>query len=78
MSKNEITDELQTRLDEFHVKVPDISIKKSKLNRLANWIYAPAADPLEALSINRNSITRIVFYPLLFVLALLFAPFFFI
>lgn len=78
MSKKEIPNELQNRLDEFHVEVPEISAKRSKLERLANCIYAPAKDPLEIFGINGNSITRIAFYPLVFLLVLFFTPIFFI
>ncbi|WP_164669346.1 hypothetical protein [Virgibacillus doumboii] len=78
MRKKEIPDELQNRLEEFHVEVPEIPAKKSKLERLANWIYAPAKDPLEILAIQGNSITRVAFYPLILLLALFFTPIFFI
>lgn len=78
MSKREIPNELQNRLDEFHVEVPEIPTKRSKLDRMSNWIYAPAKDPLEMLGINGNSIARLVFYPLVFLLVLFFTPIFFI
>ncbi|GGP09545.1 hypothetical protein [Oceanobacillus neutriphilus] len=78
MSKRDIPDQLQNRLDEFQVEVPEIPMKSSKLERLANWIYSPARDPLEIFRISGNSITRLAFYPLIFVLALFFAPIFFI
>lgn len=78
MSKREIPNKLQNRLDEFHVEVPEIPMKNSKLERLANWIYGPARDPLEILGISGNSIGRLAFYPLVFVLVLFFTPVFFI
>ena len=78
MSKKEIKDEIQNRLEEFHVEVPDIPMNRSKVERLANWIYAPAKDPLEVFHIKGNSITRLVIYPFILVLALLFTPIFLI
>ncbi|WP_100009852.1 hypothetical protein [Lentibacillus sediminis] len=78
MSKREIPDELHNKLDEFHVEMPDIPVKRSRLERLANWIYAPAKDPLEILGVKGNSIARVAFYPLIFLLVLFFAPVFFI
>lgn len=78
MSKKEIPNELQNRLDEFQVDVPDFPSKRKKLDRLANWIYAPAKSPIDLFSIKGNSITQLVFYPLLFLLVVLFTPFFMI
>lgn len=78
MSKREIPDEIQDRLDEFHVEVPDIPVKRSRLERLANWIYAPAKDPLEMMGVKGNSIAQLAFYPLAILLVLFFAPALFI
>ncbi|GAA0496999.1 hypothetical protein GCM10008986_24960 [Salinibacillus aidingensis] len=78
MSNKEIPNEIQNKLDEFHVEVPELPMKSSKLERLPNWIYGPARDPLEILGISGNSIGRLVFYPLAFVLLLFFTPIFFI
>ncbi|WP_405098083.1 hypothetical protein [Oceanobacillus sp. FSL H7-0719] len=76
MSKSEFPDELRNKLDEFHVDVPRIPTK-SKLERLANWIYAPAKSPIELLPIKGNSITGLTIFPLIFVL-ILFTPIFLI
>lgn len=78
MSKKGIPNEFQEKLEEFQVEIPEIPMKRSKLERIANWIYAPAKDPLEVLSIKGNSITRLVFYPLILILALFFTPIFII
>ncbi|MBT2691746.1 hypothetical protein [Bacillus sp. ISL-55] len=78
MSKKEIQNELKSRLDEFHVEIPEIPAKSSKLDRIANWIHTPAKNPLEVLSIRENSITQLVFYPLIFLLFLFFTPIFLI
>ncbi|WP_407272135.1 hypothetical protein [Radiobacillus sp. PE A8.2] len=78
MNNMKIPDEVKKRLDEFHVEVPEIPIKRNKLDRLAHWIHAPAKDPFEVLSIKGNSITRLVFYPLITLLVLFFIPVFFI
>ena len=78
MSKKEISNEIQNRLEEFHVEVPEIPMKKSKLERIANWIYAPATNPLEMFNIRGNSLTRLVFYPFIFILVLLLTPAIFI
>ncbi|GAB2550371.1 hypothetical protein [Gracilibacillus alcaliphilus] len=75
MSKKEIPDELRNRLDEFDVEVPEIS-PKNQMERLANWIYAPAKNPMELLGINGNSIIRLTFFPLILVLILFFTPIF--
>ncbi|OZU90593.1 hypothetical protein CIL03_05490 [Virgibacillus indicus] len=76
MSRKEIPNELQNRLEEFQVEVPEFPAKKNKSERIANWIYAPAKNPLEVLSINGNSITRLVVYPLIFIFAFLVTPIF--
>ncbi|MFA1822032.1 hypothetical protein ACDX78_17910 [Virgibacillus oceani] len=78
MNKQEIPNELKKRLEEFQVKVPNIQTKKSRLDRLTNWIYAPARNPLEVFNIKVNSFTRVVFYPLILILVLFFTPIFFI
>ncbi|UII55219.1 hypothetical protein LS684_16400 [Cytobacillus spongiae] len=78
MSKSEIPKELQTKLDEFHVDLPEIPTKLRKLDRLANWVHAPAMDPLEIFSIKGNSITKLVFYPLICLLFIFFTPIFLI
>lgn len=78
MSKKEVPNELKKRLDEFHVEVPDFPAKSSKLDRIANWIHAPAKNPLELLSIRGNSITKLVFFPLILLLVLLITPIFLI
>ncbi|WP_226674897.1 hypothetical protein [Mesobacillus jeotgali] len=66
MSKKEIPNELKSKLDEFHVEIPEIPAKSSKLNRIANWIHTPAKNQLEILSIRENSSTQLVYYPLIF------------
>jgi hypothetical protein len=78
MSKKEFPPELQSKLDEFHVDVPDIPVHRSKLDRIANWIYAPSKDPLELFHVKESSITRLVLYPFIFLLVLFFIPSFFI
>ncbi|MCM3163336.1 hypothetical protein [Metabacillus litoralis] len=78
MSRNEIPKELQKRLEEFHVKVPDIPFKKSKVDRIANWIYAPAKSPIDLLNIKGYSITRLVLYPFILLLVVFITPIFFI
>lgn len=77
MSKSEIPNELQKRLDEFHVEVLEIS-KKSKLERLANWVYAPAKSPIEFLGKKGDSLIGLTLFPLIIILTLLFTPIFFI
>ncbi|GGN60986.1 hypothetical protein [Oceanobacillus indicireducens] len=74
MSKNEFPDELKNKLDEFHVEVPDIPLKRSKWERLANWIHAPAKNPLDVLRIKGDSIIKLVLYPLVLILLICFAP----
>lgn len=73
MNKKDIPTELQNRLDEFHVEVPEIQAK-SKLERLANWVYAPAKNPMNLLGIKGNSITGLILLPLIFVLVLSCTP----
>lgn len=75
MSKREIPHELRDRLEEFHVEVPDIT-KKDKWERLANWIYAPAQNPVELWKIKGDSITRLTVMPLIVVLIVFFTPIF--
>lgn len=76
MSKKEVPNELRKRLDEFHVEIPEIPTKSSKLERIANWIHAPAKNPIDILSISGNSITKLVFYPFILFLVLLIPPIF--
>lgn len=78
MRKNEISDELQKKLDEFDVTMPDFQVKRSKIDRFVNWIYAPAKNPLDVVKIKGNSITRVVLYPLIIILILFFTPIFLI
>jgi len=78
MSKQEIPKEMQNKLESFHVEVPDISAEISRLERIANWIHAPAKSPLDILSIRGNSMVRLIFYPLIFFLVIFFTPVFFI
>lgn len=78
MSRQEIPKEMQNKLESFHVEVPDISPKISRLERIANWIHAPAKSPLEIFSIRGNSMVRLVFFPLIFFLVIFFIPVFFI
>ncbi len=78
MSKNEFPKELEDKLEGFHVEVPDIVMKKSKLERIANWIYTPAKDPLDALGVKVNSIAKITIYPVVWVLLLFFIPIIFV
>ncbi|MGM8216439.1 hypothetical protein ACLIA0_12790 [Bacillaceae bacterium W0354] len=78
MSKHEIPDELQNKLEEFSVETPEIPIKVSKLERLANIIHAPAKNPIDFLNIKGTSITRLVLYPFILIIALLFGPMFLI
>ncbi|WP_130859064.1 hypothetical protein [Gracilibacillus phocaeensis] len=75
MSKREIPHELRDKLDEFHVEVPDIT-QKDKWGRLANWIYAPAQNPVELCRIKGDSITRLTVMPLIVVLIVFFTPIF--
>lgn len=74
MSKNEFPDELKSKLDEFHVEVPDIPLKRSKWERLANWIHAPAKNPLDALRIKEDSIIKLVLYPMVLIFFICLAP----
>lgn len=74
MSKNEFPDELKNELDKFHVEVPDIPLKRSKWERLANWIHAPAKNPLDALRIKGDSIIKLVLYPMVLIFFICLAP----
>ncbi|PGT82764.1 MULTISPECIES: hypothetical protein [Bacillaceae] len=78
MSRNEIPKELQNHLEEFQVDVPDIPLTKSKVDRIANWIYAPVKSPIDLLNIKGNSITRLVMYPFILLLIVFITPIFFI
>lgn len=74
MNKKEISAELKNRLDEFQVDVPEIPHKSSAFGRIANWIFAPAKDPLELFGVKGNSISKLVFYPFVFLFVLCFMP----
>lgn len=76
MSKKEIPEELQEKLEKFEVEVPVFEVKRKKIDRFANWIYAPAANPLEFLSIKENSVTRLVFTPFVIIFVLSLTPVF--
>ncbi|MCM3741990.1 hypothetical protein M3210_17200 [Oceanobacillus luteolus] len=78
MSKKDIPKELNDRLAEFKVEVPEIPLKRSKMERFANWIYAPAKDPLEALGIKENSLPKLIGYPFVILLILFAMPILFI
>ncbi|WP_068676728.1 hypothetical protein [Oceanobacillus sp. Castelsardo] len=78
MSKKDFPSELQKKLDEFQVDVPEIPIKRTMLDSIANYIYAPAKNPLEIFHIKGNSITGLIWYPFILIFVLFFAPIFFI
>ena len=74
MSKSEFPDELKNKLDEFQVRVPDIPLKRSRWERLANWIHAPAKNPLDVLRVEGDSIIKVVLYPLVLIFLICLAP----
>lgn len=78
MNKNEIPEGLKEKLDEFHVTVPDIPLKRSRLERVTDWIYTPAKNPLELLEVKGDPIKRLVFLPLVTMLIFSAIPMFFI
>lgn len=78
MTKKDFPSELQKKLDEFQVEVPEIPIKRSMFDKIANIIYAPAKNPLEIFHIKGSSISRLVWYPFILIFVLFFAPIFFI
>ncbi|WP_163582921.1 hypothetical protein [Gracilibacillus saliphilus] len=50
MNKHDIPEELKQKLDEFEVDVPDIPLKKSLSQQIANCLYAPAKNPVDLIS----------------------------
>ncbi|PWU69809.1 MULTISPECIES: hypothetical protein [Gracilibacillus] len=71
MNKKEIPEELKERLEEFHVEIPQIPLKKNKLDQLADWICKPVKSPLEFLSIHEKSTIKLGLYPLFAIFILL-------
>ncbi len=49
MNKKNLPEELKQQLDQFEVEVPEIPIKKSISQRIANWMHAPAKNPVDML-----------------------------
>ena len=53
MSKNEwekVDEKINRKLREFEVDVPDFPMKKSSLDRLANWMFQPVSMPFSSLN----------------------------
>ncbi|WP_208590438.1 hypothetical protein [Gracilibacillus suaedae] len=63
MNKHDIPEELKQKLDEFEVDVPDIPLKKSLSQRIANWLYAPAKNPVDLISTQWTPF-RIAMFPI--------------
>lgn len=60
-------DKLKEQLDQFEVDVPDFSIKKSKLTRIGNWIFAPTRIPFPEFGYKEVFTKLIVILPLILV-----------
>ncbi|QGH35680.1 hypothetical protein GI584_17205 [Gracilibacillus salitolerans] len=67
MNKHDIPEELKQKLDEFEVDVPEILLKKSLSQRIANWFYAPAKNPADYFSRQWTPL-RIALFPVIILL----------
>ncbi|MDX8045740.1 hypothetical protein SH601_07030 [Gracilibacillus sp. S3-1-1] len=75
MNKHDIPDELHQKLDEFEIEVPEIPLKKSLSQRIANWLYAPAKNPVDYFSKQWTPL-KIALFPI--IILFLSIPFLFI
>ncbi len=69
---------LRNQLQLFQVDVPAFSMKKSRLERYADWLMYPVKSPLEKLRIRFESFNKVIIYPLLIVFIVSFLPLFLI
>ncbi|MGN8644644.1 hypothetical protein ACTNEO_00990 [Gracilibacillus sp. HCP3S3_G5_1] len=67
MNKHDIPEELKQKLDEFEVDVPDIPLKKSLSQRIANWLYVPAKNPADYF-VKECTPLRIALFPVIILL----------
>ncbi|WP_058308193.1 hypothetical protein [Gracilibacillus massiliensis] len=57
MNKKDIPEELKQQLDQFEVEVPEIPLKKSLSQRIANLVHTPAKNPADMLQKTATPLT---------------------
>lgn len=72
--QNKIEDVIQNKLKEFEVTVPSFPNRKSRIDRLANWLFTPVATPLLDKDFRASTFQFLLFIPLL-VGIVIFIPF---
>lgn len=53
------------KLDEFKVDVPDFPMKKSRLDRAANWLFDPVSLPVFEVNFTRTGMALALIFPVL-------------
>ncbi|WP_099361363.1 hypothetical protein [Fredinandcohnia onubensis] len=65
MNNDQFDKELKEKLDQFTVEVPDFPMKKSRLNRIANWFFNPASIPFPEAGYKKGAFLSISWLPVL-------------
>lgn len=81
MSKNEwekVDEKINRKLREFEVDVPDFPMKKSSLDRLANWMFQPVSMPFSSLNlVGKRSMPALQMLPFIIIIIASAIPLFF-
>lgn len=56
---------LRTKLDEYHVDIPDFQMKPSRWERFINLLASPAKDPLDPLLSTSNGLLLVKLVPIM-------------
>ena len=56
---------LRTKLEEYHVDIPDFPIKPSRWERFINLLASPAKDPIDPLISNPNGLLLLKLVPIM-------------
>ncbi|WP_339161857.1 hypothetical protein [Siminovitchia sp. FSL W7-1587] len=58
-------EKLVQKLDEYQVDVPDFPMKKSRLDRAANWLFDPVSLPVWEVHFTKKGMAVAMFFPVL-------------
>ncbi|MFS0821721.1 hypothetical protein [Bacillus sp. 1P02SD] len=67
MNHNQFEEELKEKLDQFTVEVPDFPMKKSRLDRMANWFFNPVSIPFPKFGYTKSAFLTITWIPVFLV-----------
>ncbi|MEH7237612.1 hypothetical protein [Bacillus sp. JJ1562] len=65
MNHDQIEKELKEKLDQFTIEVPDFPMKKSRLDRMANWFFNPVSIPFPEAGYKKGAFLSISWLPVL-------------